>query len=195
MSAPVITFYTGSQTTGNTPPSGAFNMSALGAMASVFDFGIIDTGSSGSNTWFWIWNNIAGQAGISDAILSSSTVNLLGLGHHESGSTNHITEGTYAWSLQSGSFTGSVWVISNYYVKSGAGSVYNSGALATGWNYIFSGSSGRRLEMPGGGVLSGSQGLGGKSGSGWLIGCYIRVANNVPQGSKTGSFCVKFQYV
>jgi hypothetical protein len=43
MSAPVITFYTGSQTTGNTPPSGAFNMSALGPMASVFDFGIIDT--------------------------------------------------------------------------------------------------------------------------------------------------------
>jgi hypothetical protein len=76
MSAPVITFYTSSATiTGNSPPNSVFDMTKLGAMNNVFDFGTIDTGSSGSNTWFWIFNNIAGAASIESAVLSSTTAN------------------------------------------------------------------------------------------------------------------------
>lgn len=197
MSAPVITFYTSSATiTGNTPPNSVFAMNQLGQMATVFDFGTIDTGSSGSTTWFWVWNNIAGASGISTAILSSSTSNLLGLGHHESGSTSHVSEGTYAWSLQSGSFTGSVWVTGSYVLTSGTGTPnYKSGAASSAWTYVYSGSSGNRLVFPKDGRLSGSADLGGNSGSAWLIGCYINVLNGTPQGSKTGSFCVKYQYV
>lgn len=196
MAAPSITFYTSSATiTGDTPPNAVFDMGSLGAMATVHNFGTIDTGSSGSNTWFWIWNNIAGAASIASAILSSSTANELGLGHHESGSASHITEGTYAWSLQSGSFTGSVWVKSNYYLQSGAGSEYTSGAMASGWKYIYSGSSGVRLELPGAGTkLSGSADMGGSSGSAWLVGTFIHVLNGTPQGTKTGSFCCKYKY-
>lgn len=195
MAAPSITFYTGSASTGNSPPNGVFDMSKLGALATVHDFGTIDTGSSGSNTWIWIWNNIGGSASIADAILSSSTSNELGLGHHESGSTGHNTESSYDWSLQSGSFTGSVVVASNYYLQSGAGSVYTSGSFSSGWVKIYSGSSGQRLELPGAGTkLSGSSGLGGNSGSAWLCGIYIHVQNGVAQGTKTGSLCVKYKY-
>jgi hypothetical protein len=58
MTAPTITFWTGSTVTGNTLASG-WPTSSWGQMATVFDYGTIDTGSSGSCTWFWIWNNIA----------------------------------------------------------------------------------------------------------------------------------------
>ena len=196
MSAPVITFYTSSATiTGTVPPNSAFDMTKLGAMNNVFDFGTIDTGSSGSNTWFWIFNNIAGAAGISSAILSGSA-NLLGLGHHESGSTSHISESSYTWSLQSGSLTGSVWVISAFTLITGTGTpVYTSGAANCDWTYIYSGSSGNRMLLPiTTGKLSGSADLGGASGSAWLVGAYISVLNGTPQGTKTGSFCVKYQY-
>ena len=200
MSAPVISFLTSSTVTGGpTPPNAVFNMATLGAMATVYDFGTIDTGSSGSTTWFWIFNNIAQAASISSAIISSSTTSL-GLGHHESGSGGHNTEGTYSWSLQSGSLTGSVWVTGSWYVPSGA-SVYSSGAVssgmnsATGFMYIYSGSSGNRLTGSSAfSKISGSADLGGTSGSGWLIGSYISVLSTTPQGSKTGSFCLKFQY-
>ena len=202
MSAPSITFYTSSATiTGNTPPNSVYDMTKLGAMATVFDFGTIDTGSSGSNTWFWIFNNIGGSASIADAILSSSTSQELGLGHHESGSTGHNTESSYSWSLQSGSFTGSVYATSYYQLTSGAGNKYTSGSLTSPsglWTAIYSGSSGQRLLYPSPNAtasLSGSTGLGGNSGSGWLVGVWIYVQNGVAQGTKTGSLCVKYKYV
>ena len=204
MSAPVITFYTSSATiTGNAPPTSVFDMTKLGAMGNVYNFGTIDTGSSGSNTWFWIFNNIAGATTIEDAVLSSSTANQLGLGHHESGSTSHASESSYTWSLQSGSLTGSVWVTGSYLLLTGAGSVYVSGAASSGgvgssqsstWAYIYSGSSGARLVFPNYGILSGSTTQGGNSGSAWLIGCYISILNSTPLGTKTGSFCVKYTY-
>ena len=195
MSAPVITFYTSSATiTGNTPPNSVFDMTKLGAMATVFNFGTIDTGSSGSNTWFWIFNNIAGSTSIEDAVASSSTGNQLGLGHHESGSTSHISESSYTWSLQSGSLTGSVWVTGSYTLLTGAGNVYSTGAQSSPWTYIYSGSSGNRMLFPKSGTLSGSTDLGGGSGSAWLVGCYISILNATPLGAKTGSFCVKYTY-
>lgn len=202
MTAPVITFWTGSSTTGDSAPNGAFNMAALGQMATVFDYGTIDTGSSGSNTWFWIWNNIAAASDIADAILSSSgqvpgNASQLGLGHHESGSAGHNSESSYTWSLQSGSLTGSVWVRSNYYLIGITGSLYSSGALASNWCYIYSGSSGTRLSTNGL-VLSGSttMGVSGSLGSGsaWMIGSYIYVLNGTSRGTKTGSFCVRYKY-
>jgi hypothetical protein len=173
-----------------------FNMAQLGAMATVFDFGTIDTGSSGSNTWFWIFNNIAGATGIASAILSSSTSNQLGLGHHESGSTSHVSESSYTWSLQSGSLTGSVWVTGSWTLITGTGTPnYSSGAASSPWTYIYSGSSGNRMTLNiTTGKLSGSADLGGNSGSAWLVGAYISVLNATPQGTKTGSFCVKYQY-
>ena len=195
MSAPVITFYTSSATiTGNSPPNSVFDMTKLGAMNPTFDFGTIDTGSSGSITWFWIFNNIAGTTTIEDAILSSSTSNQLGLGHHESGSTSHLTESSYTWSLQSGSLTGSVWVTGSYILLTGAGNKYVTGAQSSIWTYIYSGSSGSRMTLGASGVLSGSTTLGGNSGSAWLVGCYINMLNGTPLGSKTGSFCVKYTY-
>lgn len=198
MAAPVITFWTGSATTGDSAPNGAFNMTAVGAMATVFDYGTIDTGSSGSNTWFWIWNNAAASASIADAILSSSAqvpgdTSQLGLGHHESGSAGHNSESSYDWSLQSGSLTGSVWVRSNYYQIGIKGTTHVSGALTSNWNYIYSGSNGTRLTTNGL-VLSGSTSQGGTSGSGWMIGSYIYVLNGTTQGTKTGSFCLRYKY-
>ena len=204
MSAPVITFYTSSTVAGGpSPPNGVFNMAALGLMATVYDFGTIDTGSSGSTNWFWVWNNIAQASSISSAVISSSTTSL-GLGHHESGSAGHASESSFSWGLQSGSLTGSVWVTGSWYVTSGA-SGYSSGAVsstnfgsgssATGYLYIYSGSSGNRMiGATTFSKISGSADLGGTSGSAWLIGTYVSVLNATPQGTKTGSFCLKFQY-
>lgn len=201
MTAPVITFWTGSSTTGDSAPNGAFNLAAFGQMSTVFDYGTIDTGSSGSNTWFWIFNNSAGASDIADATLSSSgqvpgSTAQLGLGHHESGSAGHNSESSYTWSLQSGSLTGSVWVRSNYYFTGikGTAASYASGAWTSNWNYIYSGSNGTRLTNNGL-VLSGSTSMGGTSGSAWMIGSYIYVLNGTSQGTKTGSFCIRYKYV
>ncbi len=203
MPAPLISFYTGS----GSPPSfaGCTATSSLGVMAAVYDYGTIDTGSTGSTTFFWIINNATGSlSGIAHAILSSSGqtyngIDQLGLGEHASGSADHATTGVNAWDMQSGSLTGSVYISSSFYWQSAAGitgAAGASGSLSRVYMNPFSGSGGtvsRRLA-PSALVLSGSPD-GGGSGSGWLIASYISVLNGTPQGSRTGSFCLRYKYV
>jgi len=200
MGAPVITFYTSSSVTNGSLTTQCATGS-WGLMSTVYDYGTIDTGSSGSTVYFWIVNNAAGAASISDVILSSSAQaqadgTCLGFGHHESGSASHASESSYSWSLQSGSLTGSVFVSSSYFYMSNAGftgSVATSGSLTRPYIYVYSGSSGNRLFVPANFILSGSQN-GGASGSAWLIASYLNVLNATPQGTKTGSFCLKYKY-
>jgi hypothetical protein len=203
--APSITFWTGSNTGSF---GGAFATSSWGQMLTVFDYGTINTGSTGSTVYFWIYNNATGSQNIASAILSASAQytgyptgswNQLGLGHHESGSVSHTTEGSYAWSLQSGSLTGSVWVSSSYFYSTALGFSGSSGSgpvssswCSQGYIYIFSGSYGNRLTANGL-VLSGSI-SGTTTGSGWLIASYLNILTGIPQGGKTGSFCVAYQY-
>jgi len=200
MTAPTISFYTSSSVSSASLTTQVATGS-WGVMASVYDYGTIDTGSSGSTTFFWICNNAAGAASVSDAILSSSgqaqaDTTCLGFGHHESGSAGHASESSYSWGLQSGSLTGSVFVSSSYFYMSNAGftgSVATSGSLSMPYIYIYSGSSGNRLFVPANFILSGSQN-GGNSGSAWLIASYLNVLNATPQGTKTGSFCLRYKY-
>lgn len=202
MVAPNISFWTGSDVT---TTGAAFDITKLGQMATIYDYGTIDTGSSGSIAYFWVCNNATGSAGpFADAILSSSgqTYNgtdQLGLGEHASGSADHNTTGINQWDMQSGSLTGSVWIRSVYYQRSPigfSGSVgLTSGSLASAFMNPMSGSAAagsRRLSMTAL-VLSGSGGA-LPSGSGWLIGSYIQVLNGTPQGPRTGSFCLRYKY-
>jgi hypothetical protein len=177
--APVITFR-------------ADNESAL---PSVYDYGTIDTGSSGSNVVWQIWNNYSGSgvsssASVASAICSGST-NELGLGVHDSGSANHIDQSVLP--------TGSIWISgSNYIVGVGTTRLTGSyNAMSQAWNYYYSGSSGRRLLLVtenGDGKLSGSADLGGYSGSAWRITHYCYVPNDATQGTKTGAMCLKYKY-
>jgi hypothetical protein len=198
MVAPAISFWTSSSTSAHVTQ---FVTGSLGIMTAVYDYGTIDTGSTGSTVFFWIMNNATGSVGCADAVLTSSgqtyaAAAQLGLGHHDSGSASHTNESSYAWSMQSGSLTGSVYVSSSFYYRTSvgfSGSVVSSGALSSPYIVIYSGSSGNRLSVSGL-TLSGSPDAAGKSGSGWLIASYIDVLNGTPQGSKTGSFCLKYQY-
>lgn len=200
MVAPTISYWTSSNVSSHTT---AFITGSWGLMNTVYDYGTIDTGSSGSTVFFWIANNASGSAQVAHAILTSSgqTYNLaiqLGLGEHASGSADHMSSGTNSWDLQSGSFTGSVWVSSSFYYRTSvgySGSIVSSGAASNAYINICSGSStlgSRRLSFNGL-VLSGSPDV-GTSGSAWLIASYISVPNGIPQGQRTGSFCLKFQY-
>jgi hypothetical protein len=166
-------------------------------LSSVYNFGTVDTGSSGSNLWFWIFNNWATGSGISDALLSSSgqtyaAAAQLGLGHHASGSASHLDESLHDYDIQSGSFTGSVWASFNYYmqIRSGAPNVLSSGSITPVWITIYSGSSGNRLTTSIVPTLTGSS----CSGSGILVSSYVFVQSGVAQGSKTGSWCLRYQY-
>jgi hypothetical protein len=204
MVAPIISFYTSS---GNaTDSSVVWITSSWGAMSAVFDFGTIDTGSSGSTIYFWVVNNYSGSANVSDALLSSSGQAqgdgvCLGFGHHASGSADHAAETTANrdWDLQSGSLTGSVWASSSWYFMTDigiSGSRGASGSLSMPYINIVSGSAatGRRLFTPGAFyILSGSQ-TGGRSGSAWLIASYLSILSTTPQGPKTGSFCLRYKY-
>ena len=208
MVAPAITFYTGAGTTETVYAAkwtGSFMTGSFGAMATIHDYGTIDTGSSGSTLFFWIWNNSSGSLAVADAILSSSGqtyggTDQLGLGEHASGSADHNSSGVLSGNdLQSGSLTGSVWISSSYYYRTSqgySGSVGSSGSLSKAFMNPMSGSAAlgsRRLSLDGF-VLSGASGDAGRSGSGWLIASYINVLNGTPQGSRTGSFCLRFKY-
>ncbi len=154
MVAPIITFRDNSEN----------------ALSAVYDFGTIDTGSSGSNVTWQIWNNWSGsgtaaQTNVASAILSGSA-NELGLGAHDSGSANHAD--------QSDLPTGSVWVSGSSYIIGSGTNVRVTGSLSQDWTNIYSGSSGvRMLLATPDGKLSGSADLGGTSGSAWVIKSWI----------------------
>jgi len=202
MPAPSISFYTSSDVTSH---NAAFVTGSWGLMASVYDFGTIDTGSSGSTTFFWIVNNASGSTLVADALLSSSAqaqgdTTCLGLGHHEPNAADHASESSTYNGLQSGSLTGSIFVSSSFFYMSNngySGSVKTSGSLSMPYINIVSGSAatGRRLFMPGAFyILSGSPAAGATSGSGWLVASYINVLNTTPQGVRSGSFCLRYKY-
>ena len=121
----------------------------------------------------------------------SGAANDLGIGAHDSGSANHIDQSTLP--------TGSLWVSGSQYVlgsgsQGGAGTRV-TGSLSSAWQYVYSGSSGtRKLLNVTDGKLSGSTDLGGASGSAWVITHYCYVPTGVSQGSKTGSWCLKYTY-
>ena len=206
MVAPAISFWTGAGTTQpiiGSKYTGSFMTGSFGLMETVFNYGTIDTGSSGSTIFFWIWNNASGSAGVAHAILSSSgqtygAIDQLGLGEHASGSADHAAAGANAWDMQSGSLTGSVWLSSSYYYRTSqgySGSVCSSGAFSKPYMNPMSGSSalGSRRLSANALVLSGSPDA-GLSGSGWLIASYISVLNGTPQGTRTGSYCIRYKY-
>jgi len=175
-------------------PSITFRSNAEGALAGVYDYGTIDTGSSGSTVTWQIWNNwtgsgIAGVAAVASAILSGSTAEELGLGAHDSGSANHID--------QSNLPTGSLWVSGSAYIIGGLPAERVTGSNSQAWQYVYSGSSGDRMILNTGevdGKLSGSADLGGTSGSAWVISHYCFVPSGQAQGSVTGSWCLKYKY-
>jgi hypothetical protein len=183
-------------------PSISFRAQDESALAAVYDYGTINTGSSGSNVVWMIWNNWSGSGtpaavNIASAVCSGAA-NDLGIGAHDSGSANHIDQSTLP--------TGSLWVSGSYYVL-GSGSQGGAGTRVTGsgasdgktgpWAYVYSGSSGVRkllITANADGKLSGSADLGGASGSAWVITHYCYVPTGVSQGSKTGSWCLKYTY-
>jgi hypothetical protein len=136
----------------------------------------------------------------------------LGLGCHDSGSADHqdqndsTNHGT--WYLP----TGSLWVNTgssgkDYIIGSGSagvgprvtGSLPNIGTYATAScttpQNVYSGSAGLRIWLPVvDGKLSGSTDLGGTSGSAWRFTHYCYVPVGTVQGSKSGSWCLKYTY-
>jgi len=126
---------------------------------------------------------------VASAILSGSTAEELGLGAHDSGSTNHIDQSTLP--------TGSLWVSGSNYIIGGLPAERVTGSVSSAFEYLYSGSSGNRKILvtgTGDGKLSGSADLGGTSGSAWVITHYCFVPTGVSQGAKTGSFCMKYKY-
>lgn len=165
-------------------PSITFRDNSESALSSVHDFGTIDTGSSGSNATWQIWNNWSGSGtnaatAVASAICSGSA-NELGLGAHDSGSANHIDQSTLP--------TGSVWVSGSDYIV-GLGAVGDpevrstgSGVTSVAWANVYSGSSGVRMLLDiGDGKLSGSADMGGLSGSAWVVNFWFRPVINRPR--------------
>lgn len=169
-----------------------FRASNEAALAAVYDYGTIDTGSSGSNVVWQIWNNYSGSgvasaANVASAILSGSG-NDLGLGAHDSGSANHIDQSSLP--------TGSFWVSGSQYIK-GVAAVRVTGSASQAWQYLYSGSTGNRMLLftgNGDGKLSGSTDLGGYSGSAWVVQTYCYVPSTVGQGAIYGAACLKYKY-
>jgi len=175
-------------------PSLTFRSNTETAVAAVYDYGTIDTGSSGSNVIWQIWNNwtgsgVAAVAAVASAILSGSTAEELGLGAHDSGSANHIDQSTLP--------TGSLWVSGSSYIIGGLPTERVTGSCSSAFEYLYSGSSGNRKILvtgTGDGKLSGSADLGGTSGSSWVITHYAFVPSGQAQGTVTGSLCLKYKY-
>ncbi len=175
-------------------PSITFRDNSEAAIAAVYNYGTIDTGSSGSTITWQLWNNWSGSGtnavtAVASAVLSGSG-DTLGLGAHDSGSADHLTQSTLP--------TGSLWVSgSSYIISSGiAGTgLRTTGSLTSAWEYIWCGSSGnRKILNVGDGKLSGSADLGGTSGSAWVVSHYCFVPSGQAQGTVTGSYCMKYTY-
>lgn len=184
MPAPVITFLSNTET----------------ALAAVYDYGTISTGSSGSTVTWQIWNNwsgslVAAALNIASAVCSGSA-NELGLGAHDSGSADHINQAVLP--------TGSLWVSGSFYIigsgSLGVAAIRVTGSFSSPYMNVYSGSSGVRKALTGStvslpdGKLSGSADLGGYSGSAWVISHYCYVPTGTTQGTKTGSWCLKYTY-
>ena len=169
----------------------SFRANDESALPAVYDYGTIDTGSSGSVVTWQIWNNWSGsgtaaQTNVASAICSGSA-NELGLGCHDSGSADHATQTELP--------TGSLWVSGSAYIIGTGTDVRVTGSLSQDWTNVYSGSSGvRMLLATADGKLSGSADLGGTSGSAWVVAHYIYVPNGTSQGSKTGAMCLKYKY-
>ncbi len=164
--------------------------STFAALPATWDFGTINTGSSGSNQTWFIFNNYAAATSIANATSVSFREHDQGDGTHALTTWSPASGWLYVRGIAYRNWTGSGASPPTGYSTGSA-----VGTQDAAFTNVYSGST-NALTMAQIGTLSGSNTVSSPAatGSAWEVNVYMAVPNTATQGLKSGSVCAYYQY-